>query len=182
VSEKRARSLAFFCPGNLYACCFRLSKADAVALNRKFNWITHRSFPNHGDGLPINDSHFHEPTGQHIISQDFCNFGSLALAEFVETHGSITLAVGGNNKDVRRVTQPQANSPAFDANQTRFSTTYHANIAALPNAQFFQTLNLARTPAHFDDGAFGVARQEFNWEGDRVSDHKTTELGLSFIF
>jgi hypothetical protein len=41
---------------------------------------------------------------------------------------------------------------------------------------------LARAPAHFDDGALGVAGQEFNREGDRVSDHKTTELGLSFIF
>jgi hypothetical protein len=150
-------------------------------LNRKFNRIAHGGFPNHGDGLTINDSHFHEPTGQYIVSQDFGNFGSLALAEFVETHGSITLAVGGNNKDVRRVTQSQANTPTFDANQTRFSTTNHANVAALPNTQFFQTLNLARTSAHFDDGAFRVARQEFNWEGDRVSDHKTTELGLSFI-
>jgi hypothetical protein len=166
----------------LYACCFRLSKADAVALNRKFNRITHGSFPNHGNGFPIDDPHFHEPASQYIISQDFGDFGSLALAEFVETHGSITLTVGGNDKDVRRITQPQADSPTFDANQTRLATTHHANVAALPNTQFFQTLNLARAPAHFDDGALGVAGQEFNREGDRVSDHKTTELGLSFIF
>jgi hypothetical protein len=86
-----------------------------------------------------------------------------------------SLSSGRDNEDVGGIAKSQTDTAAFDADQTRFALANHSNFTPLANSQFCQPLHLARLSAHLDNGAVAFRWQIFDWEGNRVSNHGTTD-------
>jgi hypothetical protein len=155
---------------------FAFSQADPIPSDSEFGGVTHRSSADHRNWLVFDKPHFHKSARDDIIAGNFDDDSRLTRLESVQTDiGESHLTSGWNYENVGRLAKPQTNSAAFDANQARFTLANHANFAPLANSQLRQTLHLARLSAHLHDGAVTFGLQIFNWEGNRVSNHGTTD-------
>jgi len=87
----------------------------------------------------------------------------------------VTLSSSRDNENIGGIAKTQADSSTFDADQARLALANHSDFAPLANSQFRQPLHLARFSAHLHDGAVAFRLQIFDWEGNRVSNHGTTD-------
>jgi hypothetical protein len=87
----------------------------------------------------------------------------------------VTLSSGGDNENVGGIAKSQTDTAALDADQAGLTLANHSNFTPLANSQFCQSLHLARLSAHLHDGPVAFRLQIFDWEGNRVSNHGTTD-------